>query len=161
MSCSILYHVTLILLYRPFLFYSTSSRVMGQEFHTRAHRICVEETSKVNEFVRAHRRTFNFRILTYLVSYCVYTAATIDVCEIESDDETAAAAAAQRLSVTLRMLESEARQTPGIKRSIEIIKTQLRTHSEPLHGGGFQGGVGGGNHATKILNTKAPDGGSL
>lgn len=91
----------------------------------------MEETSKINEFLKAHYRTFNFKIQTYLVSYCVYTAATIDVYDIKSHDEAAAAAAAGRLAITLKMLESEARQTPGIRRSIDIIKAQLRTHPEP------------------------------
>jgi hypothetical protein len=66
-----------------------------------------------------------------LVSYCVYTAATIDVYDIKSHDDAAATAAAGRLAITLKMLESEAKQTPGIRRSIDIIKAQLQTHSEP------------------------------
>ncbi|KUJ22219.1 uncharacterized protein LY89DRAFT_638427 [Mollisia scopiformis] len=131
-SLNILYHVTLILLYRPFLFSSTSSLTKDDDFNIRAHRICVERT-KINQFLKAHHRTFNFKIQTYLVSYCVYTAATIDAFEIKSHDDTAATEAAQRLSTTLKMLETEARQTPGIKRSIEIIKTQLQTHTEVAH----------------------------
>ena len=121
-----------LLLYRPFVFFSASDpKTNNQDFYAQAHKICVEETSKIKEFLRAHHRTFNFKIQTYLVSYCVYTAATIDIYDIKSDDDTAAAAAAERLAITLKMLESEAAQTPGIKRSIDIIKAQLRTYSEP------------------------------
>ncbi|CZR55072.1 uncharacterized protein PAC_04958 [Phialocephala subalpina] len=130
-SLNILHHVSLILLYRPVFFASMAAQDENHDFYHRAHRISVDETSKINEVLKAHHRTFNFRIQTYLVSYCVYTAATIDVCEIKNQDDTAAAAAAERLSITVNMLESEARQTPGIKRSIEIVKTQLRTHTEP------------------------------
>jgi hypothetical protein len=65
--------------------------------------------------------------MTYLVSYCIYTAATINVYEIKFSENGLSNDAVSRLSVSLRVLESEARQTPGIKRSIEIIKQQLST----------------------------------
>lgn len=65
--------------------------------------------------------------MTYLVSYCIYTAATINVYEIKFSENGLSNNAVSRLSVSLRVLESEARQTPGIKRSIEIIKQQLST----------------------------------
>jgi hypothetical protein len=65
--------------------------------------------------------------MSYLVSYCIYTAATINVYEIKFSKNGLNNDAVARLSVSLRVLESEARQTPGIKRSIEIIKQQLST----------------------------------
>lgn len=71
--------------------------------------------------------------MTYLVSYCVYTAATINVQEIKSSDASVSQAAAMRLSVSLKVLESEAQQTPGVRRSIDIIKRQLRSFSAHPH----------------------------
>lgn len=65
--------------------------------------------------------------MTYLVSYCIYTAATINVYEIKFSESGLSSDAAPRLNVSLKVLETEARQTPGIRRSIEIIKHQLRT----------------------------------
>lgn len=65
--------------------------------------------------------------MTYLVSYCGYTAAAVDVSEMTSEDSQARNDAATRLSVALKVLETEARQTPSIRRSIGIIKRRLST----------------------------------
>lgn len=87
--------------------------------------MCTEQAAGVNDFFRAYGRLFNFQYQSYLISYCVYTAATIDVRLVRHDDKTLAEMAAGRLAVTLRMLETEVKQTPGIKRSIEIIRSQI------------------------------------
>lgn len=44
---------------------------------------------------------------------------------MQHDDKTVADMAAGRLKITLQMLETEVKQTPGIKRSIEIIRSHL------------------------------------
>lgn len=87
--------------------------------------MCIEESIHVSDFFRAYGRTFHFQKQSYLVSYCVYTAATIELQQIEDPRDGELAAANDRLSTILRMLETEARQTPGIQRSIEIIKSRL------------------------------------
>ena len=131
-SLNILYHTVLILIYRPFLYWSSHPRLQSHELVPRAQKVCVEETNCVHEFFKAHGRTFRLKLQTFLVSYCVYTAATIDVFGVRSDDENVAKAASDRLGVTLKMLESEARQTPGMQRSIEIIKARLSAPSQSL-----------------------------
>lgn len=132
--CSILFHTMLILIFRPFFGWSRHSKLQDHALALRAQKVCTEEASKVNEFFRQYGRTFNFQNQTYLVSYCVYTAATIDIQQIRHEDPALATAAATRLSTTLKMLESEARQTPGIKRSIEIIKSHLTQLTEQTPG---------------------------
>lgn len=76
-------------------------------------------------------QTFDFRIATFLTSYCVYTTATINVLEIKSLDGQDPSAVAARLSVALKVLEREVKQTPGIHRSVDIIKSQLRSNTIP------------------------------
>lgn len=71
---------------------------------------------------QAYGRSFNYKNQTYLLSYCVYTAATIEVTQMKQGDS----GAAERLETTLRMLETEAEQTPGIQKSIIIITNQLQ-----------------------------------
>lgn len=115
----------LILIFRPFFAWSRNERLQSHPLAHRAHQVCIEEANKVNEHFRRYGRTFNFQNQTYLVSYCVYTAATIDIQEIRHEEPALAQAAANRLSTTLKMLETEAKQTPGIKRSIDIIKSHL------------------------------------
>lgn len=46
---------------------------------------------------------------------------------MKSEDSQARNDTATRLSVALKVLETEARQTPGIRRSIDIIKRKLST----------------------------------
>lgn len=95
----------------------------------RAHLVCIEEATKVNSFFVCYGRTFAFRNQTYLISYCVYTAATVEVHEVNCGTRKAAEMAAKRLATTVNMLETEARQTPGVRRSVEIIRSQLRLWS--------------------------------
>lgn len=120
----------LILIFRPFFGWSLHSKLQGHALAVRAQKVCTEEATKVNEFFRQYERAFNFQNQTYLVSYCVYTAATIDIQQIRHEDPVLATAATNRLSTTLKMLESEAKQTPGIKRSIDIIKSHLTQHPQ-------------------------------
>ncbi|KAJ5239420.1 hypothetical protein N7468_004039 [Penicillium chermesinum] len=114
----------------PFLRVVEARATSNTPLALRAHQVCIEEANNVNEHFRRYGRTFNFQNQTYLVSYCVYTAATIDIQEIRQEDPALAQAAANRLSTTLKMLETEAKQTPGIKRSIEIIKSHLAQQTE-------------------------------
>ncbi|KAJ5108442.1 hypothetical protein N7456_005117 [Penicillium angulare] len=127
---NILCHTMLILIYRPFFAWSRHERLKDHPLAHRAQQVCTEEATKVNEHFRRYGQTFNFQNQTYLASYCVYTAATVDIQQIRHEDTTLATAAATRLSVTLNMLESEAKQTPGIKRSIDIIKSHLTRQQE-------------------------------
>lgn len=85
----------------------------------------MEQAADVNDLFRAYGRLFNFQYQSYLISYCVYTAATIDVRLVRHNDKALAEMATTRLAITLRMLETEVRQTPGIRRSIEIIRSQI------------------------------------
>lgn len=122
---SILCHTTLILLYRPFFVWHWDSELREHPLAVRAQTVCTQQTVGVNNLFRAYGQLFDFEYQSYLVSYCVYTAATIDVRLVRHGDESLAETAANRLAITLRMLETEVKQTPGIKRSIEIIRSQI------------------------------------
>lgn len=137
LSLNLLYHALVIILYRPFL--SSTDENLRQRSLT----VCFAQARIVHDIFILYGNTFRWRLMTYLVSYCVYTAATIDVYEMRTQQGAQARElAASRLSVSLRILESEARQTPGIRRSIDIIKRQL--------GGGRTG------HADASIPISAP-----
>ncbi|OBT70731.1 hypothetical protein VF21_10138 [Pseudogymnoascus sp. 05NY08] len=121
-SLNLVYHTLLILIYRPFL-HSTQS----PQLQAHAQTVCSAQSIIINDLFLLYGRTYNYNIMTYLVSYCIYTAATINVHDIKHSDSVLSHEVAARLSVSLRVLESEARQTPGIRRSIDIIKSQLST----------------------------------
>jgi hypothetical protein len=67
---------------------------------------------------------------------------------MKSEDSEARNDAATRLSMALKVLETEARQTPGIRRSIDIIKRQLST--------GRGGANGQHHHQGPIMNNDPP-----
>lgn len=142
---NILYHTMLILLYRPYFLKRTDDATLG----THAATICTREAAIVNVFFQAYGRCFANRNQTYLLSYCVYTAATVEVEQAGNRDPMIAQVAIKRLATTLAMLEDEAKQTPGIRRSVDIIKARLgrvsprtrdsllvphHSQSEPLNG---------------------------
>lgn len=132
LKLSILYHTMLILIFRPFFMWQWRPNLREHPLSLRAQEVCTEEAANVNELLRAYGRLFNFRYQSYLVSYCVYTAATIDVRLIHHEDKGLAQEAADRLVITLRMLETEVKQTPGIKRSIDIIRSNV-DHQWPVN----------------------------
>ena len=115
----------MILLYRPFFIWCWDAELRKHPLARRAQIVCTEQAAGVNDLFRAYGRLFNFQYQSYLVSYCVYTAATIDVRLARHEDKALAEMATGRLAVTLRMLETEVKQTPGIRRSIEIIRSQI------------------------------------
>lgn len=123
--CSILCHTLSILLYRPFFIWCWDEELRQHPLALRAKTVCTEQAADVNDLFRAYGRLYNFQYQSYLVSYCVYTAATIDVRLVRHEDKALAETATNRLAITLRMLETEVKQTPGIKRSIEIIRSQI------------------------------------
>lgn len=119
LSLNLLYHTLHIILWRPYLNFPDTA--------CHATTVCVRSAQSVHNMFVVYGRTFQWRKMTYLVSYCVYTAATVDVHEMKSLDTQRRQEATKRLAVSLQILESESRQTPGIRRSIDIIKRQLRT----------------------------------
>ena len=110
-----------IILYRPYL------RTRDLELQGYAHNACVSRSIIINDCFILYGRSFRHRIMTYLVSYCVYVSSLISVYEIKSPNCQYPQEAAARLSVSLKVLETEAQQTPGIRRSIDILKVQLST----------------------------------
>lgn len=125
-TVNILYHTVLILLFRPFYNQTPQSTAPVYRALTNyAHKVCRAEAEIVNASFKVYGRTFNFQNQTHLLSYCVYTAATIDVQGMQSTDPVEARQATERLEVMLRMLDTEAEQLPGVRRSVDIIRGQI------------------------------------
>lgn len=120
-----LYHTALILIYRPFFHNAKVSQHQDADLTRHANEICTREAAAVNVFFEAYGRSFANKNQTYLLSYCVYTAATVELKQVSDSNISVANAAKSRLATTLAMLEEEARQTPGIRRSVDIIKSRL------------------------------------
>lgn len=86
-----------------------------------------EQAAVLHDLFILYCRTFQCKVHTYILSYCVYTAATVDIGFIRIGNEEHRHAAALRLRTALKILEAEGRQTPGIKKSVDAIKKQIKT----------------------------------
>lgn len=119
---SLLYHALHILLRRPYL----SSP--GRDPNDRNIRSCIEHSKKVHAIHSLYSRTFPHRLMTYQVSYCIYTAATVETEELKrASTQKEREDAAARLAAAFRILQQEASHTPGSGRSLDTIRRLLST----------------------------------
>ena len=122
LSLNLLFYTLRVILWRPY-----RNLCQDSSLAQRARTTCVETAITIHGMFLLYSKTFDLSKMTYLISYCVYSAATVDVEEMRSPIQVNRESAALRLGVSLRILENEARQTPGVRRSIDIIRRQLRT----------------------------------
>lgn len=119
---SLLYHALHILLRRPYL--SSPNR----DPEDRNIRSCIEHSKKVHAIHSLYSQTFPHRLMTYQVSYCIYTAATVETEELKrASTQQERADAATRLAAAFRILQQEASHTPGSGRSLDTIRRLLST----------------------------------
>ncbi|KAH9243118.1 hypothetical protein K456DRAFT_28461 [Colletotrichum gloeosporioides 23] len=131
-SLNLLYHALHILLRRPYL--SSSDKDLKE----RSMKVCIEHSKKIHAIHSLYSQTFPHRLMTYQVSYCIYTAATVETEELkrattQQDREDAAA----RLAAAFRILQKEASHTPGSGRSLDTIRRLLST-GQPSRNGGHE-----------------------
>lgn len=122
MMDSLLYHALHILLRRPYL--SSPAR----EPQDRTIRSCIDHSKKVHAIHSLYSKTFPHRLMTYQVSYCIYTAATVETEELKrASTQQEREDAAARLAAAFRILQQEASHTPGSGRSLDTIRRLLST----------------------------------
>ncbi|KAF6798897.1 hypothetical protein CSOJ01_12563 [Colletotrichum sojae] len=121
-SLNLLYHALHILLMRPYL------GSPDKDVRDRSMKVCIEHSKRIHSIHSLYSETFPHRLMTYQVSYCIYTAATVETEELkrastQQDREDAAA----RLAAAFRILQKEASHTPGSGRSLDTIRRLLST----------------------------------
>ncbi|KIW06066.1 uncharacterized protein PV09_03238 [Verruconis gallopava] len=132
LSLNLYYRTLLSILFRPFQQTSSSSGSTIQEVKKQ---LLAEQAAIMHDLLTLYSRAFQIKENTYLISYCIYTAATVDIALLRVGDDEQRHVASLRLRSALEIIESESRQAPGIKRSVDIIKRQLRaTTSEREQG---------------------------
>lgn len=107
---SLLYHTTVILLHRPF--YSSPIH----------HTACQDAAKSIEELLIFLENTFGFTRITYLMAYCVYTAASAIVKDVRSGDNIAR----NRMNTFLRALKGSCTTCPVVQRSIDIIMNSIK-----------------------------------
>lgn len=111
-----------ILLYRPLL------TVRGQSTGVTASSldVCRNASIDIHSIVALWGRTFGHVNMVYLIMYCVFVAAGVDVILLRIADAREREDALRRIQVGLQILERASGQGPGIRRGIGIIATQLQ-----------------------------------
>lgn len=111
-----------ILLYRPLL------TVRGQSTGVTASSldVCRNASIDIHSIVALWGRTFGYVNMVYLIMYCVFVAAGVDVILLRIADAREREDALRRIQVGLQILEKASGQGPGIRRGIGIIATQLQ-----------------------------------
>lgn len=114
---NLLYHATIILLCRPY-----------RSKQQRARKIATTAAEMIDRLFMLHIRRFGFRVITYLESYTMFVASTINILDLkEGVDEEGAGA---RLALSLEILRN-ATSTPSNARCVEIIEQLLRQEEKP------------------------------
>lgn len=109
---SLVYHATIILLCRPY----RSTQIQAQQRATAA-------AEMIDFLFMLHVRRFGFRVISYLESYTLFVASTINVLDLKEGINEEGARA--RLALTFEVFRN-ARSTPSNVRCADIIEALLR-----------------------------------
>lgn len=110
MTQNLLYQTTIILLHRPF--WSAS------EHHT----ACRKAADNLETLLLLLEKTFGFNRITYLMSYCIYTAASVMIKDVKAGDLEAN----DKMKTFLRALKQGTITCPLTQRSLDIINNNLQ-----------------------------------
>lgn len=124
MILNMLYHAVRILIYRPLLTANNRSGPSSALNHCRSAAI------GIHELLSLWGRTFGHTCLHYLLLYCCFLSACVDIILIRTGSAFIRAEALQRVHLCLEILETASMQGPGIKKGIQSIHTQLNRASE-------------------------------
>ncbi|RAO66208.1 uncharacterized protein BHQ10_002220 [Talaromyces amestolkiae] len=127
-SLNLMYNTTLILLHRPRVGGDSQSvqPAVRQSWET-----CRNATTAIYRILRLYVNTFGFQYITYMNSYCTYTAATTAVYQLETSQKTSWPPPSEDVTWTelrffLDILQRSATAMPGLQRSIQIIHTRVK-----------------------------------
>lgn len=127
-SISLLYHATFILLCRPY-----------RSQLPRAREMATSAAEMIDRLIMLHIRRFGFRIVTYLESYTMFVASTINMLDLKDGIDKDGARA--RLALNLEVLRSATgtpsstrcvTSSPSIERCVTIIESLLRENEKPV-----------------------------
>ncbi|KAF5855676.1 hypothetical protein ETB97_008611 [Aspergillus alliaceus] len=113
---NLLYYATIILLHRPF--YSIPEH----------HAACRAASDSIEKLVLLFERNFGFTRITYLMSYCIYTGASVLMQDIKKGDFDAQV----KIQTFLQALRQGSTTCPIVQRSLHIITNSLRTGATAL-----------------------------
>ncbi|RJE23615.1 hypothetical protein PHISCL_04071 [Aspergillus sclerotialis] len=125
-SLNLMYHTTLILLHRP---YVVSRQVRDSDAAQKSWKVCRSATTTIYHLLKMYTKTFGFQHITYMNSYCTYTAATTAVYQLETSEGEPCASDQvvwTELKFLLDILQRTSTRMPGLNRSIDIIRSRIK-----------------------------------
>ncbi|TIA89657.1 hypothetical protein E3P99_01961 [Wallemia hederae] len=146
LTLNLLTRTTWILLYRPYTLASPTPPFSNTPFPDSID-ICRRNAAEINALFGLHERSFGLCNMTYLMTYCAYVSATIDLAELLSNDPVRSHDAKERLVLTFHVLAKGAEYTPGLQRSIALLrqrylqKTQQQAEAQEAASSGQAGSV--------------------
>ncbi|BEJ00153.1 hypothetical protein CcaverHIS631_0500100 [Cutaneotrichosporon cavernicola] len=117
---NLLYHTICILIYRPLLTSNNRSALASSALNH-----CRNAAMGTHEVLSLWGRTFGHSCHHYLILYCCFISAGVDILLIRTGNAFIREEAIQRVHLSLDILEQASSQGPGIKRGIMTIRTQL------------------------------------
>lgn len=126
MSLNLLYHTTVILLYRPVVLGASD---IGQAGPARAYQTCLQATAAIHDLLILQSNTFGLSIISYLNVYCAYIAATIAIVRHEQEaklgEDCATSAERTGLSFLLEVMDRSSAGMPGFVKSSSVIRKRM------------------------------------
>ena len=125
-SLNLMYHTTLILLHRP---YVVSGQARDSDAARKSWKVCRSSTTTIYRLLQMYTKTFGFQHITYMNSYCTYTAATTAVYQLETSDGEPSVSDQvvwTELKFLLDILQRTSTTMPGLNRSIDIIRSRIK-----------------------------------
>ncbi|KAF2152253.1 hypothetical protein K461DRAFT_321290 [Myriangium duriaei CBS 260.36] len=130
-SLNLMYHTLQILLRRPYLSTTTDDTSRDRTLTS-----SIVHSTAIYAIHALYTRTFPQKLMTYQISYCIFTAATIEVQEVHlAPTDARREAAAVRLAAAVRVLQEEALRNPGSGKSLNTIRRLLSTEQHRARGG--------------------------
>lgn len=125
-SLNLMYHTTLILLHRP---YVVSGQARDSDAAQKSWKVCRSATTTIYHLLQMYTKTFGFQHITYMNSYCTYTAATTAVYQLETSEgepRVSDQVVWTELKFLLDILQRTSTTMPGLNRSINIIRSRIK-----------------------------------
>ncbi|KAE8329954.1 fungal-specific transcription factor domain-containing protein [Aspergillus sergii] len=107
---NLLYYTTIILLHRPFYYIPAH------------HAACRAASDSIEKLLLLFERSFGFTRITYLMSYCIYTGASVLMQDVKKGDFDAQV----KIQTFLQALRQGTTACPVVQRSLHIITNSLR-----------------------------------
>jgi hypothetical protein len=90
--------------------------------------MCRKASQSTEKLMLLFEKTFGFVRITYLIAYCIYTAASVMMQDVRSGDLEAGS----RMETLLRALRQGRRTCPVLQRSLDIITNGIDANSDTV-----------------------------